>query len=37
MDQIKTFDKDYNFVILFWKRVQNFIQELFDNQVPAIT
>ena len=33
----QSFDKEYNILILFSKRGQNFNQKLFDNQTPALT
>ena len=33
----KVFNKEYNIVILFAKRWQNFDQKLFENQTPTLT
>ena len=36
MALLQSFDKEYNIVILFSKRGQNFNQKLFDNQTPVL-
>ena len=37
MALLKSLDKEYNIVILFAKRGQNFNQKLFDNQTSTLT